>query len=107
MKQGRLAAVRPGALFVFAPLHTCMEDTTFAEYVARRDEGLLTPDRVPLKGLARLNATPFSNPRRKRLQAKPTKKPNPFAPTIRKVAEVVPNKFVANFKPLPPPSAFI
>lgn len=36
---------------------------------------------------------------RKALHVKPVKKPKPFAPTIRKVKEIVPNKFVAKLKP--------
>ena len=52
-----------------------MEFPTFTEWLARRDEGLLLPDRPPLKG--------------------------PFAPTVRKVKEIVPNKFVARLNSLP------
>jgi hypothetical protein len=67
---------------------------TFQQYIAMR-EGLLSPTHPPLKGLPRINATPFTNPHRKRLRTNPVKKPNPFAPTIRKVAQVVPDSQVA------------
>lgn len=80
-----------------------MRFASFQEYVEWR-EGLLMPDRAPLKGMIRLNATPFTNAQRKRLQTKKPKKPTPFAPTIQKVAEIVPNKFVAKLKPSAPRS---
>lgn len=75
-----------------------MEFPTFTEWLARRDEGLLLPDRPPLKGMPRINAFPGTDSQRKALHAKPAKKPKPFAPTIRKVKEIVPNKFVAKLK---------
>ena len=106
--KGRLAASRPAAFFLHYALHTIMQYTTFTEYVAQRDEGLLTPARAPLKGMARLNLTPFTNARRKRLQTKPPKKPTPFAPTVHKVAEIVPDKFVAKLKtPAPHPHSAV
>ncbi len=72
---------------------------TFSEWLARRDEGFLLPKRPPLKGMIRINAFPTTDTHRKRLHAKPAKKPKPFAPTIRKVAEIVPQKVVAKIKP--------
>ena len=78
-----------------------MRYTSFREYVAQRDEGLLVPDRPPLKGMTRLNMTPYTNAQRKRLHPTPVKRPKPFAPTVRKAAEVVPQKIVAKLKPDP------
>lgn len=80
------------------PLNTTMEFPTFTEWLARRDEGLLLPDRPPLKGMPRINAFPGTDAQRKALHVKPAKKPRPFAPTISKVKEIVPNKFVAKLK---------
>jgi len=37
---------------------------------------------------------------RKELHVKPAKKPKPFAPTIRKVTEIVPNKLVSKLSPM-------
>lgn len=79
-----------------APLDTGMKYTTFKEWLAQHDEGFLLPDRPPLKGMSRINALPVPNARRRRLHAKPVKKPNPFAPTIRPVAEIVPPKLIPN-----------
>lgn len=64
-----------------------------------RNEGLLLPDRPPLKGMSRINPLPCTDAQRKRLHPKPVKKPKPFAPTIRKVAEIVPQKMIAKIKP--------
>jgi hypothetical protein len=66
-----------------------MKLPTFAEYVAAR-EGLLWASRPPRKGLSRINATPFTNSRRKRMAARAKPAPDPFAPTVRPVAQVVP-----------------
>jgi hypothetical protein len=74
-----------------------MEFMKFSEWLVRRDEGLLLPDGPPLKGMPRINTTPFTDAQRKRLHVKPAKKPKPFAPTIRKVAEIVPQKSIARF----------
>ena len=84
-------------LFVFAlpRLHTIMDFPTFTEWLARRDEGLLPPDRPPLKGMPRINAFPGTDAPRKALHVKRAKKPNPFAPISHKVKDIVPNKFVA------------
>ena len=49
--------------------------------------------------MTRLNAFPGTDAQRKAMHVKPAKKPNPFAPTIQKVNEIVPNKFVAKLKP--------
>jgi hypothetical protein len=75
---------------------------TFSEWLARRDEGLLLPDRPPLKGMSRINAFPGTDAQRKKLHVKPAKKPKPFAPTIRKVAEIVPQKLIPKLKPYSP-----
>jgi len=78
-----------------------MEFMKFSEWLIQRDEGLLLPDRPPLKGMSRINAFPGTDAQRKRLHVKPAKKPNPFAPTIRKVAEIVPQKKIPKIKPTP------
>ena len=79
-----------------------MEYTTFSEWLARRDEGLLYPDRPPLKGMPRINAFPGTDGQRKRLHVKPVKPPKPFAPTVQKVKEIVPNKLIPKLKLTPP-----
>jgi hypothetical protein len=61
---------------------------TFTEYV----EGLLSADRAPRRWLPRINATPFTNARRKRMAGNKISKPDWFAPTVR---EVVPRRWVA------------
>lgn len=83
-------------------LHTEMKHTTFTEWLAKRDEGYLLPNRPPLKGLPRINTTPLTDTQRKRLHPKPVKMPKPFAPTIRKVKEVVPNSMIPKLKPVAP-----
>jgi hypothetical protein len=35
----------------------------------------------------------------RRLHVKPVKTPKPFAPTVRKVKEIVPQKFIPKLKP--------
>jgi len=90
-------------LFLFlnaAALNIGMKHTTFKEWLARRDEGFLLPDRPPLKGLPRLNTTPFTDAQRKRFQPTKVKTIKPFAPTIQKVKEIVPNKMIPKLKPL-------
>lgn len=77
-----------------------MDFITFSEWLAMRNEGLLLPDRPPLKGMSRINTTPFTDAQRMRLHPKPIKKPKPFAPTIRKVAEIVPQKLIPKIKPV-------
>lgn len=71
-----------------------MDFITFSEWLAMRNEGLLLPDRPPLKGMTRINPFPCTDAQRKRFHPKPFKKPKPFAPTIRKVIEVVPQKLI-------------
>lgn len=82
-----------------AVLNIGMKHTTFSEWLAQRDEGFLLPNRPPLKGMPRINTTPGTDAQRKRLHPKPVKKPKPFAPTIRKVTEIVPWKLVAKIAP--------
>ena len=67
-------------------LHTAMEFLSFKEYGARRDEGLLLPDRPPLKGMVKINPFPTTDTHRKRLHTMPPKIVRPFAPTVRNVA---------------------
>jgi hypothetical protein len=43
-----------------------MKFPTFAEYVAAR-EGVLWASRPPLKGMSRINTSPFTTVRRKRM----------------------------------------
>ena len=74
-----------------------MKLLTFAEYVAAR-EGVSWPSRPPLKGLPRINTTPCSNDRRKRMAAKPKPAPDYFAPTVRAVVQVVPRHLIPKFK---------
>ena len=75
--------------------HTGMPILKFSEYVAMR-EGVLSPTRPPLKRMPRINALPTTDAHRKRLHTKPPKKPNPFAPTVKKAKEIVPQKFVVS-----------
>lgn len=82
-----------------ARLYTGMKHTTFSEWLARRDEGFVLPDRPPLKGKPRLNSTPGTDTQRKRLHPKPVKPPKPFAPTVQKVREIVPAKLIPKLKP--------
>ena len=82
-----------------ATLHTRMKHTTFSEWLARRDGGFLLPSRPPLKGMPRINAFPGTDAQRKVLHVKPLKKPKPFAPTVRKVVEIVPQKLIAKVNP--------
>lgn len=70
------------------------------EWLVRRDEGLLMPDRPPLKGMPRINAFPGTDAHRKALHVKPVKKPKPFAPTVRRVKEIVPQRVIPKLKPL-------
>lgn len=83
-----------------AALNTGMKNTTFKEWLAQRDEGFLLPDRPPLKGLPRINTTFGTDAQRKRFQPKPVKTIKPFAPTVQKVKEIVPNKMIPKLKPL-------
>lgn len=85
-----------------ATLHTDMEMMKFSEWLARRDEGFMLPDRPPRKGMTRINAFPTTDGHRRRLHTKPPKKPKPFAPTVRAVKEIVPDKLIPKLKPTPP-----
>jgi len=44
-----------------AALNIGMKYTTFSEWLAQRDEGFLLPDLPALKGLPRINTTPFTD----------------------------------------------
>jgi hypothetical protein len=69
---------------------------TFAEYVAAREEVIWASP--PLKGIPRINTTPFTNAHRKRMRVKSKPAVHPFAPTIRAVAQVVPQHLIPKFK---------
>jgi len=60
---------------------------TFMQYV----EGILAPNRSPRPWLSRINSTPFTNARRKRIAGKKTGKIDWFRPTVR---EVVPRHLI-------------
>jgi hypothetical protein len=62
----------------------------------------LLPNRPPLKRMSRINTTPFTGAQRKRLHPKKVKPPKLFAPTVRAVKEIVPNKLIPKLKPTPP-----
>ena len=79
-----------------------MKHTTFEEWLARRDEGFLLPDRPPLKMMPRINTTPFTDAQRKRLHPTKVKPPKLFPPTARKVKEIVPNNLIPKLKPFTP-----
>ncbi len=49
-----------------ARLHTSMMYMTFSEWLARRTEGLLLPDRPPLKGMPKTNTTLGTDAQRRR-----------------------------------------
>jgi len=70
-----------------------MENIKFSEWLARRGEGLLYPDRPTLDGMPRINAFSGTDGQRKRLHLKPVTPPKPFAPTVCEVADV-PHKAV-------------
>jgi len=50
--------------------------------------------------MPRINAFPGTDAQRMAMHVKPAKKPKPFALTIRKVKEIVPQKFVAKLGPV-------
>jgi hypothetical protein len=87
-----------------ARIDTTMKYKTFSEELARRDEGFLLPNRPPLKRMAWIHTTPFADAQRKRLHPKKVKPPKPFAPTVQKVKEVVPNRFIRKLNPTTPQS---
>jgi hypothetical protein len=61
---------------------------TFLQYV----EGILAANRGPRPWLSRINATVFTNEKRKRIAGKKGRRPNWFKPTVR---QVVPPHWVA------------
>jgi hypothetical protein len=79
---------------------------TFAEFFASQEEGLLLPDRRGTNGVSRINATPLSDDRRRRMRIKlPKPPPNPYKPikpTIMKVPQIVAPNFVKLPKPVKP-----
>lgn len=62
----------------------------FKQYVAYRDEATLFPVRIPLPAMSRINPFPATLARLKRMGSKPVRAPDPFEPTVQKVADVVP-----------------
>jgi hypothetical protein len=51
--------------------------------------------------MPRINTTPFTDAQRKRLHPQKEKPPpKPFAPTVQRVKEIVPNKLIPKLKPL-------
>ena len=83
-----------------AALHIGMLQMTFKEWLARRDEGFLLPDRPPLKGIPKINTTSMTDTRRRRLHPKKVQPPKPFKPTVQMVKEIVPAKMIPKLKPL-------
>lgn len=75
-----------------------MEPISFREFV-QMQEGLMPPFRIAVP-TTKINPFPVTQGRLKRMATKPTKGPDPFPPTVRPVAEVVPPKFVAKIKPV-------
>lgn len=75
-----------------------MDFPTFKQYVEMR-EGVLLPDRPPAKGLSRINSFPTTNARRRRIIPKQARPMNLFPPTVRPVAEVVPQKLIPKLAP--------
>jgi hypothetical protein len=71
-----------------------------AEWLARRDQGLLLPDSPPLQGMPEINRMPGTDTQRKRPHPRKVKPPNSFAPTVQKVREIVPNKLIPKLKPM-------
>lgn len=52
--------------------------------------------------MPRINTTLGTETQRKRLHPKKVKPPKLFPPTMQKVKEIVPNKFISKFKPIKP-----
>lgn len=52
-----------------------------------------------LKGMSRINAFPTTDRHRKHLRPQPAKTPKLFAPTIRRVAEIVPQNLILKLTP--------
>jgi hypothetical protein len=78
-----------------------MQFFRFKQYVEMR-EGFLLPDRSPAKGLSRINPFPTTGGHRRRLKPDPVQPPQPFKPTVRAAAEVVPQKLIPKLKPSSP-----
>lgn len=70
-----------------------MNFLTFKQYIEIR-EGLLLADRPPATGLSRINPFPTTDAHRRRLKPMPVKASNPFKPTLRPIAQVVPNNLI-------------
>jgi len=66
----------------------CMEALSFREFVQMR-ERLLPPFRIAVP-TTKISPFPATQARLKRTAPKPVKAPNPFEPTVQKVADVVP-----------------
>ena len=60
-------------------------------------EGLL-PDRRLAKGMAKINLIPNTQEHRRGFQPKPMKKHKPFAPTVPKVTEIVPQQILPKLR---------
>jgi len=65
-----------------------MEGLSFREYI-QMQEGLLPPFRIAVP-ITKINVFPTTQARLKRTATKPVRAPDLFAPTVQKVAEVVP-----------------
>ncbi len=72
-----------------------MEDFSFREYIEMREKAL-PAFAVPT---TRISPFPATQARLKRMATRPVQAPDPFAPTIQKVAEVVPEKMVKKVRP--------
>jgi len=83
-----------------------MKHTTFKEWLARRDEGLLLPNRLPLKGMPKINSTLGTDAQRKRLHPKKVEPPKLLKPTVQKVKEIVPQSIILKLNPTPPRPPF-
>jgi hypothetical protein len=71
-----------------------MERLSFRAYL-RMQEKVLPPFAVPV---TKINVFPTTQARLKRTAPKPVRAPDPFQPTVRPVAQVVNDKFVAKSK---------
>ena len=68
-----------------------MSTHSFVEYVALWD-GLLAPDRPPVKGMTRINTSPMTTDERLRLRPNLVSPPAP----VGRARQVVPTKLVSN-----------
>jgi hypothetical protein len=91
-------------LLKVATLDTGRKLKTFKEWLARRHDGFLLPDRPSLKRMLRIKTTPFTDTQQKRLHPKKVKPPKLLKPTVRAVKEIVPNKLIPKLKPMKPRS---